>query len=86
MSKLLVITPTAADAAKKLELYGLTVEDAKIVRRYEDIVGHRDMLMLYAGEAWGLPDFDKIIEYCMSHDIKCIKTNSGHDFVSEEQL
>ncbi len=80
MTKLLVISPTAAGAASKLETYGLTIHDAKIVRRYEDICGYKDMLMLYGGEAWSLPDFDKIIDYCTSHGIKCIKTDSGHDF------
>jgi hypothetical protein len=83
VSKLLVITPTAADAAKKLELYGLTVEDARLIKNYADILGYKDMLMLYAGNAWELADFDKIIDYCMNHDIKCIKSNSGHDFVAE---
>jgi hypothetical protein len=85
MSKLLVITPTAADAVKKLELYGLKIEDARLVRKYEDVLGYKDMLMLYAGNAWELEDFDKIIDYCMQHDIKCIKSNSGHDFIAERQ-
>lgn len=84
MSKLLVIASNAANAVFALEQYGLKIEDAQVVKRLDDILGYKDMLMLYGREAYMLPDFDKILDYCVSHDIVCIKSNSGHDFVAAE--
>lgn len=84
MSKLLVIAATAADAIPALEYFGLKISDAEIIRNLADIRGHRDMLFIYGHRAYELPEFHEIIEYCISHDMACIKKNTGHDFVAPE--
>lgn len=81
MSKLIIIAPNAADAVKRAESIGLTRDDISIVTSLERMHGHKDMLVLYAGEAWNMPDFYEILDYMTQHDIKALKSNSGNDFV-----
>lgn len=83
MSKIIIVAPNAAEAVKRAETIGLNRDDISIVTNLERMRGHKDMLMLYAGETWNMPDFYDIIDYAMSHDIKALKTNTGHDFVVE---
>lgn len=70
MSKIIIIAPTAADAVKRAESIGLTRDDISIVTNLERMRGHKDMLMLYAGNTWEMPEFYDILDYAMSHDIK----------------
>jgi hypothetical protein len=77
MSKIIIIAPTAADAVKRAETIGLTRDDICIVTNLERMHGHRDMLMLYAGKTWEMPDFYDILDYATSHDIKALKSNDG---------
>jgi len=84
MSKIIIVAPNAAEAVKRAENIGLTRDDISIVTNIDRMRGHKDMLMLYAGETWNMPDFYEIIDYAGQHDIKALKTNTGNDFVAEK--
>lgn len=79
MGKIIIIAPRASDAIKRAEAIGLTREDISIVTNLEKMRGHKDMLMLYAGNTWEMPDFYDILDYANSHDIKCLKSNTPND-------
>lgn len=79
MSKIIIIAPDAAAAVNRAEAIGLTRDDISIVTNLERMRGHKDMLMLYAGETWNMPDFYDILDYANSHNIKALKSNTGHD-------
>lgn len=75
MSKLLIISDNARNAIARAEGLGLSRNDITIVTTLEKIHGYRDMLMVYAGECYQLPEFFEIVDYAGQHDIKALKLN-----------
>lgn len=84
MSKIIIVSSSAAKAVQRAEELGLTRDDISIVTSLDKMRGHKDMLMLYAGEPIVLNDFFDILDYAHDHDIKALKWPSLID--TERQI
>lgn len=84
MSKLIIVSDSASEAVKRAEGFGLTREDISIVTNLDKMRGHKDMLMVYAGQPYKLDDFFDIVQYAGSHNIKCLKLNDPTKDTQEE--